>query len=189
MVVREPGDIPCGGLPSTQELNAKMWPGQMQHRRYYQHVPVKATLEETAVSNIHRLVTHIQEYELRRQYMDMPPDTLGLRVKYLMNEITEDYLKSQLQRIEKTREKTRDIRDVLRMFCDVMSDIFRQFMVDAIGKKDIVTTYEGLRTYTKESFQTIHKRYNCSTPVIDDHFELRSHNWKPVKKEEPAQTV
>ena len=189
LLMREPGDIPCGGLPTVQELNAKIWPGQLHNRRYYQQGPLKATIEDTTVSNIHRLVSHIQEFELNHMYRDVPPDTLSLRVKYLMNEITEDHLKLILQRLEKTREKTRDIRDVLRMFCDVMSDIFRQFMVDAIGKKDIFTTYEGLRTYTKEIFQTIHKRYNCATPLINDHFDLRSYNWKIPKKEEAAQTA
>lgn len=190
-LLREPGDIPCGGMPNAQELSMKMWPTRFTpNRRFYgsNNVP-GATPEELTVNNIHRFVTHVQTYELNRNFREAPVDTLKLRVNYLMNDITEDQLKVTLQRIEKTREKIRDIRDVLNMFCDVMSDIFRQFMLNAIEKKDIINTYEGLRTYTTESFKTIHKRYNCATPLINDRFEMISCNWKKPKKEEAVQKV
>jgi len=185
-IVREPGDIPCGGLPNSTEIQHKLWPRPHTAaggRRYFTP-PVATDPVSGLIYKIHQLVAHTQAYELVHIWRDVPNnDNLGLRVKYLMDEITEEHLKTLLQRLEKTREKTRDIRDILQMFCDVMSDIFRQFMINSIQSDDVVNTYEGLVKYTTESFKTIHKRYNCTTPIISESCQLISCNWKTVKKE------
>jgi len=188
-LTREPGDIPCGGLPDYQFVAQKLWP-RAYYRQARQGFPPTASPDTVTVANIHQLVSHIDNYEIHRNFRDAPVDTMPLRIKYLMNDITEDQLKSQLQRIEKQREKQRDIRDVLRMFCDVMSDIFRQFVMDAIEIQTVIDTYEHLRGYTKETFETIHKRYNCATPLFTDRYRLGSCNWKPPPKTaEPVQTA
>jgi hypothetical protein len=132
---------------------------------------------------MYRMVIHIQDYELHRRFPEVPENTLPLRIKYLMNQISEEELKYHLQIHEKRREKIRDIRNVFTMFCDVMSDMFRQFILDQVTQDQLIQISEELRLYTTESFAVIHKRYNCVTPFINEKYEMATLNYKSVKKD------
>lgn len=172
---RNLGDIPCGGLPTNYEMNSKFNP------TYYNNRPQEARQivePERSLQLFHRLTGHILEYELRYNYRntDTPPDNRQLRVQYLMNEISEDQLKSTIQKREKAFEKRRDIANILRMFGDTSSDLLRQFINEDTPVKD---TLDNLAMYCNKCFTSIHKRYNCVTPFIKmRQIELFSNNYK-----------
>ena len=179
---REAGDIPCGGMPTVEEFH-RFFLGSKYMRSDVSRLPI----ESQNVFRIHQLVLHIEHWELTRNYADHRPiDTMHLRVKYLMNEISEEFMKNTLQRDEKTREKTRDIADVLRMFCNVMTDMFRQLMLNEVSQKHVLKIYDELRLYMTENFTAIHKRYNCVTPLFTENFRMTTTNYK---KSKTAQTV
>lgn len=144
---RELGDIPCGGLPTI---------GELSRYRTHEHV-----------FKIHRLVTHILFNELPF-LINNQENNQNIRIKYMLNEITEDAMKHHLQKIEKSREKKRDITNVIRMFSDVISDFMRQLVLKELNIDDFVTNVINLRNYVNLSFETIYNRYNCSTPYIND---------------------
>jgi hypothetical protein len=172
------GDIPCGGFPNVYEMNEKFNPGRYDHRHGPQQPARRVEPYEKMLMACHRMTGHITDYELRYNYrnIDIVPENRHLRVSYLMNEISENQLKSTIQKKEKAFEKRRDIANVLRMFADTAGDLFRQFVT---SNTDIEDTLYNLMRYCNTCFEQIHVRYNCVTPFIDlvEH-NLFSKNYK-----------
>ena len=86
---RNNADIPCGGLPDLHILRNNL------NRVYDVHVP-------TYLYKIHQCITHIQHFELVNHVVENHIVTnRNLRIKYMMNEISENDLKTVLQQNEK----------------------------------------------------------------------------------------
>ena len=126
----------------------------------------------------HRTVSHIQNYALVHQYRHQPADNTRYRVQYLMDELSEEMWKKILQQGEKTREKKRDLANILRMFTDTSSDLFRQLIQGEIDQQTFSDLTSRLRTYTNSTFETIHKRYNCVTPYVDQGWNYVTKRYK-----------
>ena len=119
---RNAGDIPCGGLPHVSELRK---------------VCSTVGLIDNSLYSIHNCITHIENYEMREHRItDIISYNRNLRVKYLLNEISENEFKRILQINEKSREKHRDFTNIYQMFVNVSSDILRQMVLETkkIGK-------------------------------------------------------
>jgi hypothetical protein len=93
-------------------------------------------------------------------------NNLELRVKYLINELTEEDFKSILQKNEKAREKLRDIGNILTMVVHTGTDILRQFVSKELTLENFTEIIVNLRDYTNETLQIISKRYPCVVPQI-----------------------
>jgi len=83
---RNPGDIPCGGMPRYWEMHDRLV--NTPHVDY--------------LTLVHRTTAHIQDWELRRNRV-RAPNNEDLRVRYLMNEVSEEELKRVLQKRASTR--------------------------------------------------------------------------------------
>ena len=111
--VRDPGDVPCGMVTYRALLN------------YFERFDVDEDYRDS-ISDLHRVNIHIQMVELPRYRVQFFVNTnLDLRVKFLMNEITETEFKRKLQISEKNKYKKRDIFMVLEMLMHTMNDMFR----------------------------------------------------------------
>ena len=169
-VNRNPGDIPCGGMPTVGELVKFLNPargapaGHDAYYAYYRDRPSES-LTDRKVFDIHRSVAHIQAYEVP-QYRIRDQDNSDLRVKYLLNEIDENVWKKELQKREKSLEKTRDISNLLNMYQNVGGDYLRQLIVREINIEVLLHVFSELRKYFNDHMCIIHKRYNCVTPYI-----------------------
>ena len=171
---REHGDIPCGGIPSLEELVVSLGINTT-----YGLIPTTINQEHTEILKIHRLVIHIQNIELHRG--DQAADNnQNLRIQYLLNEISEKHLKVILQKNEKAREKKRDRDNLLRMFCDVTGDLMRQLVLRETTSGEFLENAVRLRTYVRDVFTTIHKRYACSTDWISDHWSFDRNSYQKV---------
>jgi len=155
---REPGDIPCGGLPDIVHVYKML--GVMGGRN-----AVATTQNQTAIINIHRLVSHIERIELGPGHG--APDNIHNRVQYMMNELEEDEFKKLLQRREKFREKARDVRQIFQMFHDIVSDHLRQFVLLQIKLEPMIEIFDQLREYTNTAFEKVRSRYHLKTPHIE----------------------
>lgn len=142
---REHGDIPCGGLPSYQELRVVEEPPRVELLTF------RYTLMRI-------------EGELRWRWV-VTDDNVYLRIKYMLREMNIDEFKKELQRRDKQNAKARDVTQILQMFMDTSSDELRQYVLG----KNVDEVLENLRVlidYTNGVIQTIHKRYNCVTPYF-----------------------
>ena len=167
---RENGDIPCGGLPDYRELVRFLG----FDRRLTPHHPGPLIND---IVGIHRLILHMQNVEIRQEF---DTNNESMRVSYLLNEMSEENMKIILQKNEKRREKTRDINNVLRMFCDVCSDWFRQLILKVISKEEFMTNAETIRAYVHDVLTKIHKRYSCSTVWISDKWVIERNYYKKI---------
>lgn len=170
---REHGDIPCGGVPSLEEIATALGI-QMKYRRFMP--PSMSTRpEHVEIFSIHRLVLHIQNVEMR----DEPAvDNQELRIRYLLREMDEEDMKVILQKNEKAREKSRDRNNLLRMFCDVTGDLLRQLVLGVVPVPEFLENVSRLRDYTRDAFTTIHKRYTCNTDWITDAWVLTRNSYQ-----------
>lgn len=159
-VPRQPGDVPCGGLPSIYTISNLLRKFRLNNNN--------PDIEK--LYSIHRATSHIQYTEIPRyEHVEQTQNTHSdLRVKYMLKEISEDSWKSTLQKREKKNSKNLEISQILQMFIDTSSDIFRNVVqAPAMDQIEVdVQTLESLRKYSNESLDKISKRYACVVPHI-----------------------
>jgi len=148
-VMRNPGDIPCGGFPDAYELLNQYKTLDRKHRLFY----------------IHREVQHIQNHIIRYELTGQEDNT-GLRLSYMMDRMTEENFKAALQTRDKSNHKKQDWRGVYQMFVDVMSDTYRQLLLGEATIEELIETALKLKQYCDEQFVKIGKRYNCVAKSI-----------------------
>ena len=180
---RNHGDIPCGGMPSVYEMNDMF--GRQPYRGF--GVLPATTDPYVFIHDIHRQMSHITNYELQYNYRDENlPNNLDLRIRFLMNDISEAEFKKTIQQREKKFEKTRDMRNILTMLTDTGGDLMRQLVEEVRGPmsreergikiQEKIKIFEELREYTNNIFHIIHKRYTNRTLNIDKRWTLSSYN-------------
>jgi len=163
---RNHADIPCGGLPDGYDMR------NMMSRLFNNNPP-------QYIFNIYQCVMHIQHHELRNHIVeDVVVTNRSLRIKYLLNEITDAGFKAVLQQAEKKRQKAIAFRNIYQMFVDVASDIFRQMYVSYSENRlrtpgvaiefvrSNVIILNNLVEYFNENLQKIGKMYKCVYPGI-----------------------
>jgi hypothetical protein len=142
---REHGDIPCGGLPTYQELRNMENPPRAE------------------ILNLRCMLMRM-DGELRWRWAVQDDDmNVYIRIKYMLREMDELEFKRELQRRDKLNAKAMDVTHIFQMFLDTSSDELRQYV---LGKEtdEVVDNLRLLIKYTNEVIQTIHSRYNCVTP-------------------------
>jgi len=141
---REHGDIPCGGRPSYSELNT-----------------LHASDEILDIC----VVLHNIDRELMYKYGDIyDEDNFRLRIQYMLNTISEEEFKIELQRRDKQKDKYTDIRNIYEMFTNSCGDFLRQWVLDT--SIDIIPTIKELVLYSNSVISKIRNRYNSSTPAF-----------------------
>ena len=147
---RAPGDVPCGGLPTWQQL-------------------VRIT-PNTTLATIHRTYNHIYHIVLNRYAVNREEDNRDLRIKFMIKDFTDEVFKKKLQQREKARQKKMEIRQVLEMYEAVTIDLFQSF-IQHKNVDTILLEFERLKAHTNEEMGKISKRYtNCSVPLVRDDF-------------------
>ena len=164
---RNPGDVPCGGLPYLQVIQQvlrRKMPAELM-----QAPPVLVLLE------IHRLQHHFDQEYIRslRRKVAADQDNEKERVLFIVNEITRKELAARVMRKDNARKKNTAILYVCDLFTSVAIDLFRGIvMSEAVGipfMKEIVrlsAEYETLRQYCMEQFKNISLTYGVCVPSI-----------------------
>jgi len=168
VVVRNPGDIPCGGIDFENFF----------HHDYTSELTGKRMKMYKFVSYIERECNHIsQVYFQQLADYNAEDEKRKLRKRFLKNEITEKIWLSRLATIYKTIEKNIYIRQILSTFIDVIFDLVRRmedldytstetlnenekFIIDTM--KEIFSTIE----YFNEQLIDYSKLFGVKTPVI-----------------------
>lgn len=165
---RNPGDVPCGGLPGFYEL-------QQVLRRKVTEELMKKSPPVLALMENHRLQQHFTaEYVTPlRTKVAAEQDNEKERVLFIVNEITREELAAVVMRKDNARKKNTAILYVCDLFTTVAIDLFRAIvMSEAVGipfMKEIVrlsAEYEKLRQYCMEQFKNISTTYGVCVPCI-----------------------
>jgi len=103
-------------------------------------------------------------------YDRVAADHREMRIKYMLNELTDEKFKSMIQRDEKSRQKNTDVHNVLDMFVTVMTDLLQKLIITQSTVKFYIEA-ENIRKYTNESLSTVSKNFsNCRVPNLRDDF-------------------
>lgn len=161
---RNLGDIPCGGLIPIFRLRIILAPFGVNAK------------EVVAMFSLHQISSHIENVMLPHYHTNNVTNNLDLRVKYLMNEITEDYFKMTLQQREKKNIKKKEIHDVLEMYLFTSVDMFNNMLnlrdenlSNSVGLQKIdeyVKQFLALQDFANTQLEKIAKRYNCKVPYV-----------------------
>jgi hypothetical protein len=156
---RNPGDIPCGGVPTVDELYTACNVGY--RHRYRSNIPIESKI----VFDFCQLINHVEHVVITRV---QPENNLELRIKYLTRDLSEEEFKYVLQRNEKTREKHRDVNNILTMLVQTGGDLLRQFVNKELTIENIKDVVANLIAYTNSSLFVTSKRYSCVVPQINE---------------------
>lgn len=169
-VPREPGDRPDAclqGLPDIWDLRSSL-----QAKKLTPWIDKLATM--------HRAIVHVRYVILPSLVAnnDIHPDNKNadLRIRYLLKEIDEDTLRKDIFRRQKSEEKRRALHDVVSLFTDAGSDLFRRVMgarsdtdVDTIAKE-----LDALRKYCNDATLRVAKRFGSrSCDHVNSQWDLQ----------------
>jgi hypothetical protein len=208
---REVGDIPCGGLPTIYEIRRWFNYTQIHDNRaalraaarrlrniQLEHgiqvpMPAEEPVQPTqpaqptgfnAVLSIHRIVLHVESAEMRRfrvhPYTDVELNE-ELRIDYLLNVLTEDNFKKQLQQIEKKRQKKSAIFMILEMFVHTSGDIFRNYIQSPYNEPaatQMIQEFISLRDYLNQQLRLVSRQFNCKVPNISPAWGMMTVDYK-----------
>ena len=177
-IAREQGDIPCGGFPDIYQL--RRWfkiPLDYRPRANTGRAAFGLDIppEYDTLLLIHRIVGHMEHAEMPHyQPVGILETNEDLRVRFLMDELTEDNFKLLLQQREKRRKKKQAIFMVLEMFVQASMDIFRNALHDEFSKEraqDAMKECDALRTYVNEQLKRVSALYVCRVPQITQNWQ------------------
>lgn len=143
------------GMPSSQQLAAALSNSGMRN---------DPAAHRTLL--LHRFLVHTENVELGR-LPDVPPDpevaNEDLRALFLLGDLSEAEWETKLQRREKHREKTSDVRQLLQMFTQVGVDMVRRWYEQrphppAAG---LVSEFDELCAYFNSQSARIRNLYKC----------------------------
>jgi hypothetical protein len=144
---REPGDVPCGGLP---HVNAILILG---------NTGTYKPEEIAALCQIHRHHAHNEMVVLPR-FVENVEDNRDLRIRYMIGDFDDENFKRRLQQREKAREKKRDIRSVIEMYQAVVLDIFQKIVVHK--QTNYFPELNAITNHTNEMFGVLAKTWGCT---------------------------
>lgn len=161
---REIGDIPCGGMPYTNTIIAKLNPAR--------NVPpdaLRLTLEYAA-----RGVTHIEQVTLPRYRVNRLNDNQDMRISYMIGDLDEAEFRRGLQLREIQNERKNAIAAIMNTYVVVAAETFRKLVNTPGGTelfRECLTELENIREFTNQALDRTSKMYKrCAVPKIDQNF-------------------
>jgi hypothetical protein len=178
---RNPGDVPCGGLPDA-------W--------YLRNVLSRARVNNSIITqfmNMYRASGHIIDVERMRYNSHLEPvNNNDIGVRYMINEISEEVWMQGLAKREKERQKCNEFRDILDAFMGATIDIIRRIQPDTPDLTavllGVIDELNALRRFTNDALISVGKAFNCSTFIINDEWEITRGKHSTLKSKDASET-
>lgn len=181
---RNPGDVPCGGLPQYLPRFLSMFRSK---------AIAQTNLEYNSFSSILRAANHIQAVEVRQNIAE--PDNMMLRIKYLNNEIDEKEWKRQIFLRKRLYTKHKDLNEINTMFVAVCTDLFRR--LERIGESCnenaqeqthheldlLLIEFSNLRDYYNATVRSFSEKYNkCAHRILLPNWNICNVVLRPTRR-------
>jgi len=163
-LARQPGDVPCGGLPDWLHVHRLLGP----NAQTYHGINIY-----NDIVNAYRSHGHAQYAVMPRyQEANLLTENRDLRIKYMIGDIQEDEFKKKIQQREKANQRKRDIRQVVEMYVTILTDIFQSFSVSR-EVRNLHMNLEGLRDHYNNTINKVQFVYKCAVPSVSSNFNFR----------------
>jgi hypothetical protein len=175
---REAGDIPCGGIPNYWTL--------LQAFRAARILPTESVQLELIHRNLIEFGERLVAFPARM------PQLLNkeMNVEYLMNRVTEDEWKRQLEFTEAKFNRKKEIGQILQTLVTAGADMMNQVANRCQAATDrnlqialrmwltdtVLPELEGLRLYTNQAFKDLAVRNHMAVPQVGDDWQ-----WMPIR--------
>lgn len=165
-----------GQAPQNQRLlqgQCDDLPTYWTFRNFINSIKIPATVKDEC-NTLFESIRHNEQVVMPRyQRGNVVNDNEDLRIKFLMNEITEEKFKYTIQVREKALAKKTEIYRIMQMFNTISKDMIVR-LVGTKNPKDFLEIWKEfapLKEYVKDSLEKVSKRYNCSPPYLMDNLE------------------
>ena len=165
-LTRELGDIPCGGRPDISEI-ARVF-GRERLYSPQMHMEMNLFIQ------VHRTVVHVAALHVNRAPDE--PNNRDLRIKYMMDEMTETLFRRALIQKEKAHKKEQEFHAIYATFVNVSDDLLRQLVVDVSKINEIKETFKNLVNYINTELIKVRNRYGSKAAI-----EIIGPNWDPIQ--------
>ena len=168
--IRNPQEIPCGGIPDY-------WTFANRIRNAQRNGRVVKGNQDWAMK-FHREANHWQHWEIRRLRIDCRDleNNLEFRVDFMMNKISEHELKSSLLKREKSRNKKLRLLHIYELmntvFTESLIDIYNQTNDEVIENNK--TRINQLINYSNSEMAKVSYIYSQTVKLFDNNFNLVS---------------
>ena len=155
---RNPGDVPCGGLPSWYDLAVRF---KLRQSPWY-----------NLIGAAHRSIGHTQHVLIPRYTTNLQADNRDLRIKYMIGDLPDDEFKKKIQQRDKARQRKADIRQVCEMVAAVLTDLFQA--LDRTGDlQTFIDSVNEFKDHVNLTLKKVSARWtNCATPIFTTNFEF-----------------
>lgn len=171
---REAGDVRCGGLPTTNQIENNL------------ETKPEELFKKLDFYRVRRCVQHVEAIEIPSQDPEGLEDNSELRVAYLMKRISENTWRETLKVKLKMKQKKTEIFQILTMFVETMTD----FLIELSTTNDddrileLCISIKQFRKYVNNEFRKLVEIYNNVMPYIDKNWSYTTidtkHNIKKV---------
>jgi hypothetical protein len=167
---RAPGDVPCGGICSRQDLN-----------RILIRLPSIVELSDK-LRQVYRFVVEVtlnQVREIRERCQQMR-DFQDQRVKYIVGETSKEKMAAHIFKSDQTRQRDTEILHIYELLSAVGIDMFNRLMVEIPRDQlhtlaiEQLTEYNRLRLHCNSLFAVISNTYNKTVPQVCDLWLIQS---------------
>jgi len=127
------------------------------------------------LEEIIRSIIHIREIEIAGFPIgDRVSNNLDLRISFMRNRISEENMKTEIQKRDKRLQRNTEMCNILRMFVSCITDLLYR-LVESIHEYDnIMNEMNQLRLYTNQCILTTLSIYNSSMRHhIDEKYQYR----------------
>jgi len=188
-IERNPNDVICGRELNHVTIRAidSTIGYKFRNHKYAMDESQRKDIENK-ISNfitLSRNILHIRGAELYRYQHNYERYNEDLRILYMRNRLSEEEFKRKLQIQNKKQHKNIELRNILELVVDSMTDIIYRFHVE-IKKTDwnfdfdILNEATTLRQYANDCLLDISHTYNSTKLYLNDIFELKKIE-KPVE--------
>ena len=166
-------DIPCGGLPTYQELTSRIESSQIR---------VDYPVIMRCYALITDLLNTLKDYRI---YVNQVENTINfntnidLRLEYMMNNISETTFVDKVYRRKILIKRNKSIGYIIHMMVICGSEVFRN-LCDVSWDRNYITfidrqlkTLDKLVVIYNDAVASVCKMYNCAVYYIDEDVRLR----------------
>ena len=98
----------------------------------------------------------------------MQEENRDLRIRFMLNDLTEDEFKKKIQQREKARLRKTDIRQVCELWSAALTDLF-QNLNHTGDTRSFIESVNELRQHVNDTMTKVSKRWsNCPTPRVSE---------------------